>query len=625
MPEAATARPTPSSSSSSSATKTKDDAIDTDIDEMDLLHDISQEQLKDYKQMLLQLGEYPDKVLINTLSMIAEDYSRSYPKSSLEIYNAIKELLVSHDMKPGCKLPLVYVMDSILKNAKGLYIDIMQDDFISLSQECGNDGDKSNDENKNGDEVNWMNDVFQFLEKDETSKIKLRKVWDTWDQFHIFPTETWKQIGQCFMDEDKKLHNAKLIADAKAKAAGIERAPDGTLQVSKQLRKYMQNVLDDIQSEEVNELDKVSLERLADINPDLLVNIKQAAQELLMKEHNQQPMDGITSTNMRGANALSGMSSPSSSHPNNASAKSIFQELRPPDLVQQCDEWEGLDLNHMEAANEVIKKLLQNVRTGTSNTQIHANNVNIDEQQVTTNLLGAASATANHLSSMLQRLKTQDNNRGMVKFKAGSIKDLVGNLKLFQGSKVIDKTKFTNEGLKEKNDAVIARLYDGGLPFVSSADGRRFSTQVELSKHLDALFRKNQLEKSMERTDDRGWYGSDISWSLVGVAGGGNQSGNEGAADYEMNDAQKSPDSNPVLSSVTADESRDKCVICGINFSMKFNEDEGEWMYENCREVVVLNDDVAEKESENMLVHVTCLSGLGSPDVLTSDQVLTLF
>ena len=231
---------------------------------------------------------------------------------------------------------------------------------------------------------------------------------------------------------------------------------------------------------------------------------------------------------------------------------------------------------------------------------------------------------------MLQRLKTQDHNRGIIKFKAGSMKDITGNM-FFQGSKVIDKSKFTNDGLKEKNDAVIARLYDGGLAYVSSADGRRFGTEIELSKHLDALFRKNQLEKSMERTDERGWYEADLSWSGLTLPGTGTGTGaNQGLYDNMDIDESHSRgdnnhlDSDPMLSTVTADESRDKCVVCGINFSMKFNDDEGEWKYENCREIVVMNDDVAEKESENMLAHVTCLRGLGSPEVLTSDQVLTM-
>ena len=574
----------------------------------DILHDIDQDQLQDYKQMLLQLGEYPDKVLINTLTMIAEDYSKSYPKSSLEIYNVIKELLLSHSMKPGCKLPLVYVIDSILKNARGLFVDIMKDDFDN-----SNSSNNSSSNNDNDNDNNWMQDVFQFLDNDEPSKQKLRIVWNTWEQFNIFPNQTWTNIGKCFIEEDKEILNAKLVADAKAKAAGIERMTDGTLKISKKLRMKMQIVLDEVQADDsVNELDKVSLERLADINPDLLVEIKKAAEDIILQEQNEGGGgdDGMGGSKMMGTS--DGMNN------NLTLSSSIFQELRTPNIIEQCEEWENLKLNYREDASGVIKKLLHNVRSGTSTVQPHA--MNQDQVQLTTDLFGAAAATANYLTSMLERLKTQDHNRGVVKFKAGSIRDLTGNM-FFQGSKVIDKSKFTNEGLQEKNDAVIARLYDGGLAFVSSADGRRFASQLELSKHLDALFRKNQLEKSMERTDERGWYESDLSWCGIKSTTSGSH---DGIVIEAMDTGPGNQLSDPALSMVTADESRDKCVICGINFAMKFHEDDGEFKYENCKEIEVLNDDVAEEESEMLLAHVTCLRGLGSPDVLTRDQVLDI-
>lgn len=71
-----------------------------------------------------------------------------------------------------------------------------------------------------------------------------------------------------------------------------------------------------------------------------------------------------------------------------------------------------------------------------------------------------------------------------------------------------------------------------------------------------------------------------------------------------------------------ADESRDKCVVCGINFKMFFDNDDGAYKYKNCKEIEVMNDDVAENESDMMLVHVTCWNGLGSPETLDIDQTL---
>lgn len=550
----------------------------------DLLQDMSDDQLSEYKDMLKQLGAYPDKVLINTLSMIAEDYSISFPKSCTSIHFAIRDLLLSNEVKPDCKLPLVYVIDSILKNVKGLYIEIMKEDI----QE-------------------WMGGVYQLLEGNELARTKLRKVWNTWNEFKIFPDKEWNSMGKCFTDEDDKATAAKKIADAKTKAAGIDRSLDGSLLLSSSLRKQMQAVLDDVQADETDELKKVSLERLADINPDLLVEIKKAAEGIMEQERSSgigddsRPivMDGIEDT-----------------------VPQLFAEIRSPQDIERCNEWEKLDLNYLQSSNESMKKLLHVVRTGTA-TMSQTTNHCVDA----TKLLGSASAAASTLTQMMERFKTQDKNKGFIPFTAGPINSsLPGALPTFYrntmiSTQAIDPAKFTNEGLKEKNESVIARLYDAGLPFVCSADGRRFATQREHSRHLDELFRKNQLEKAMERTDERDWYTSENTWCRRAVTDDeGDQMGT-----FANDDVAKADDNiDPRTCVVFADESRDKCVICGSKFEMDFDQDEGEFKYRNCREIEVLNDDVAEKESESMLVHVTCLRGLGSPELLTIDQVLQL-
>ncbi len=73
-------------------------------------------------------------------------------------------------------------------------------------------------------------------------------------------------------------------------------------------------------------------------------------------------------------------------------------------------------------------------------------------------------------------------------------------------------------------------------------------------------------------------------------------------------------------SNVIADESRDRCVLCGINFEMFFDQEDGEWKYKNCLEKSILSND--DYDSNDMLVHVTCWKGLGSPEFLTQDQIL---
>lgn len=126
----------------------------------------------------------------------------------------------------------------------------------------------------------------------------------------------------------------------------------------------------------------------------------------------------------------------------------------------------------------------------------------------------------------------------------------------------------------------------------------------------------------MERTEERGWYVADSIWT-------GETSEDDVAITTEPTDGATADaaniseaDRDPSSFTMPADESRDRCVICGINFKMVLDNDDGGYLYNNCREIEVLNDDAAEKESESMLVHVTCWRALGSPEVLDSDQAL---
>lgn len=128
----------------------------------------------------------------------------------------------------------------------------------------------------------------------------------------------------------------------------------------------------------------------------------------------------------------------------------------------------------------------------------------------------------------------------------------------------------------------------------------------------------------MEKTDERGWYTEDSVW-LVGSS----------VADMTMATEEKSPgalqaavdtqmEEAPTGSTtVVADETRDRCILCGINFAMFFDQDDGEWKYRNCTEKNVEHDGptMDEEEAEPVLVHATCWEGLGSPEVLMADQI----
>ena len=183
---------------------------------------------------------------------------------------------------------------------------------------------------------------------------------------------------------------------------------------------------------------------------------------------------------------------------------------------------------------------------------------------------------------------------------------------------IASKNHFTNDGIRTKSPAIIGLLYEIGLPFFSSADGQRFRSELELSNHLDALFKRNQLDKSMATTEERGWYLGESMWTRESKEADTTAA----SATSESTRQEESDGYNPESSTMPADEYRDCCVVCGINFQMCFDNDDGMYKYRNCREIEVLNDDASDKESESMLLHVSCWRGLGSPEILTIDQTL---
>ena len=116
-----------------------------------------------------------NKVLINSLTMVAEDHAESMD-SAKKIYDCIRGQLLAAN--GDYKLPIMYVIDSILKNAKGCYIGFFEDDASS-----------------------WMGSVYRSL-PNETTRSKLKKVYKTWNDFSLFPLDKWKAMGECFNDDN---------------------------------------------------------------------------------------------------------------------------------------------------------------------------------------------------------------------------------------------------------------------------------------------------------------------------------------------------------------------------------------------------------------------------------------
>jgi hypothetical protein len=135
-----------------------------------------------------------DKVKINSLSMVAEDHADS-SRSAAAIYDIIRQPLVSPNVHSDRKLPLVYVIDSILKNVKGEFIPTIENDA-----------------------KNWMPIVFKALPDDK--RVKLKKVWNLWKDAKVFSsTEKWEEMGHCFSGTDG--NGGDIVDNPVLKSAGI--------------------------------------------------------------------------------------------------------------------------------------------------------------------------------------------------------------------------------------------------------------------------------------------------------------------------------------------------------------------------------------------------------------------
>jgi pre-mRNA cleavage complex 2 protein Pcf11 len=244
---------------------------------------------------------------------------------------------------------------------------------------------------------------------------------------------------------------------------------DASLLLMPKLRDAMQTILDDLQSDVQDELEKVSLERLASIDTDLLIKIKRTAEDSLR-------------------NGGAGNGSHKSMPQNETDTLSFLVETRTPETIVRSKAWAKLKLDHLKETHDMIAAL-QHLVIDVSKSEARYTQKEAIEM---TGALAAAGATASILTNALEQINDEEKKSKSSAASGisggGAMAGAAGATSL--GFTKVNKKLFTNEGIKKKNEAVIGILYEVGLPFVSSADGRRFGTQLELSNHLDALFKK---------------------------------------------------------------------------------------------------------------------------------------
>jgi pre-mRNA cleavage complex 2 protein Pcf11 len=417
-------------------------------------------------------------------------------------------------------------------------------------------------------------------------------------------------------------------------------------------------------------LDKVSLERLADINPELLMNIKRAAEEGINLVASHPSTSSSVPALHKGTTATKSLPHPQSTVP------AFLIETRSASTIQRSNEWHSVFMqqnksslgningtvasipssNSIMMMNDIVQSLHQLITEGCTNTSSAPNADMKEENQATTKLYtqrealsmiqyyGTCSAVAQLLQDsastwqpaegatnalpQLGRTNTAAPSDRMMFPNDESSTAMISNLLKVH----VHAADFNTEGLKKKSAFAISLLYELGLPFQSTADGKRFRTQQQLSYHLDRIFQQKQRANKLDAATsmERGWYMNELRWTMgedvpQTLEQTSTEDANAGITNVGTPDHSSDPN---ILFTVPADESRDSCIVCGIKFVMFFDTNEGQYKYRNCREIPIdmdLDSDVAlenEDEADMQFVHGTCWIGLGQPNSLSYDQTI---
>lgn len=132
-------------------------------------------------------------MLINALTMVAEDHADS-KESARKVYECIRNQLLA--ARGDHILPVMYVLDSILKNARGYYIQLFTNDATE-----------------------WMRSVYLSL-PNEATRAKLKKVYKTWSDFNLFPLDVWNAVGECLNDDNINDTRINVVASSSGTVGG---------------------------------------------------------------------------------------------------------------------------------------------------------------------------------------------------------------------------------------------------------------------------------------------------------------------------------------------------------------------------------------------------------------------
>lgn len=165
--------------------------------------------------------------------------------------------------------------------------------------------------------------------------------------------------------------------------------------------------------------------------------------------------------------------------------------------------------------------------------------------------------------------------------------------------------------LKNVSCAAAVRSLYTDLPHPSKSDGMRFATKEQLREHLDWLFKKNRSKRARERGLAVG--GSSRCWfeplkSILGVEKGANSNGEEdhasGMTTPTVNESEGAGSGKGASEStaILAQGASETCQACHEELDSFWSDEQQAWMLKD-----------AIRTDDNEVYHKTCIETSGTP------------
>lgn len=599
-----------------------------------------------YRSSVNTLGTFPDKYLIQNLTQMAE---RAPDSVKRPIVDHMESVICDPHIKPERKLPLCYLIDSMLKNIGGVYIALFGENV-----------------------VRWFPRAYEMV--DAKAQFSMARVLGTWEQTRLFPEESLRQLRMLVGGEPAAaLPFAPVVrgghygpqtvsvppvvpvetlavqlppppppppksipAEVQKLSTGHVAPPpppplaplvtSGPLRPAVGSREYHSLVdacMADLLKDSIETLgyDKVmTMEDLWRVNPELAMEFRTVAEAQVQQDHTVLPPATLSPT----------------------AASSTVQPML---VEKQSGKSTGLkhDKINLKGASEAAHIVVRSLDAA-----VAAPPEDVDQM---------VAAVLPSVMTIMERL-------GVIG--GASQSGSTGNVKE-EGSKSEDPR--LKEWLKDTwhrytltqhstGDPAVHKLYEG-LPFHCKQDGQRFAKQGELDSHLDLLFKRRRTRREQTAAACRPWYctieqwvtdfgskgkgkvvpagagvspqpgvgkqhqagvGSQSGGAIQGIGGpdtaqlsvsgmhidgshNSNTTGKKGRGDRGGSDDRGAKVSQVHGNAVIADENQTMCRICGETFDMYFDSYVDQWMYRDACVAQVTGGG----HIQSVIVHKLCL------------------